>query len=501
MDYNYDPSPRDPRYLPTVRQQNLYASGSNSTGYMSTTSTSPGFYSQTSSGPGQIEATAASPGFYNSVSSGSTNIVNTVDTPGYYQPSSSGSAHMTPSLTSPFYPSTSNGPSHISNTAATAGSYPPSSNGSGQITSPATSPGFYTPSSSGSAYISNSSLGQGFYSGPSSGSAYMATSGPSYPSMPPALPSYNSSPSYSNVASSCYNLPFSGRRDSANLIPEVCELIVEQQPQEALLTTKDKEKMRKPIDAPPILQLTIKHATAQQELNLLQNPYLFASVTLIKPDKDEVVDKSGKALMGTLVSSCQRLKNVNNEDGAWFVFADISVMVLGTYRLGFTLHEFDPAEKATRVLAAAYSAKFDVVAAKDYRGLQESTMLTRTFAEQGCRLRLRKEPRGGSMASKRRSSGSQGPTPNAPILPAGANAPIMPTGDYSPAKRMKHDLGAPLSVSSHPASYQPPHPGAPQTPNRVLWTGAGDLDGFGTMLGNSGLMMGRGMGDAPFNEW
>ncbi len=35
-----------------------------------------------------------------------------------------------------------------------------------------------------------------------------------------------------------------------------------------------------------------------------------------------------------------------------------------------------------------------VVAAKDFRGLAESSHLSRAFSDQGVRLRLRKEPRG-----------------------------------------------------------------------------------------------------------
>lgn len=34
-----------------------------------------------------------------------------------------------------------------------------------------------------------------------------------------------------------------------------------------------------------------------------------------------------------------------------------------------------------------------VVAAKDFHGMEESSILSRTFSDQGVRLRLRKEPR------------------------------------------------------------------------------------------------------------
>ncbi len=39
------------------------------------------------------------------------------------------------------------------------------------------------------------------------------------------------------------------------------------------------------------------------------------------------------------------------------------------------------------------SKPFKVIPMKEFRGLCESTHLSRTFADQGVRLRLRKEPR------------------------------------------------------------------------------------------------------------
>ncbi|KAH9864005.1 hypothetical protein J1614_009938 [Plenodomus biglobosus] len=314
--------------------------------------------------------------------------------------------------------------------------YAPAPSGPGHIPHPAASSGFYQTSSSGPGYTPTPSLDPAFYPSSSNGSAYMAQPIPSYTSAAPIAPSYstslNYSTNYSTITPSVYSVPSSVRRDSVTLGPGTCTLVVRQQPNEALHTPKDKQKMRKPVDSPPMVQLVVAdEADLQQQY--LQNPYLFTTVTLMSPDSDDVVDKTGKALMGTLVSSCQRLKDLANIDGAWFVFADISVMVLGTYRLGFTLHEFEPHTLSIRTLASTYSEKFDVVAAKDYKGLRESTLLTRSFAEQGVRLRLRKESKGGSMA-KRRSSGSQGPVPHTPIRPA---------GQQPPAKRVKQIDGPP----------------------------------------------------------
>lgn len=45
------------------------------------------------------------------------------------------------------------------------------------------------------------------------------------------------------------------------------------------------------------------------------------------------------ALAGTLVSSLHRLKDVDNNDGGFFVFGDLSVKIEGDFRLKFSLFE------------------------------------------------------------------------------------------------------------------------------------------------------------------
>ncbi|OAL52304.1 hypothetical protein IQ07DRAFT_468869, partial [Pyrenochaeta sp. DS3sAY3a] len=115
---------------------------------------------------------------------------------------------------------------------------------------------------------------------------------------------------------------------------------------------------------------------------------------LYKPDKDEPYDVStDKSLAGTLVSSLHRLKDVSNKDGGFFVFGDISIKVQGTFRLCFSLYEFQQDTFTVQHLGHAISDKFKVLPAKDFKGLEESTYLSRAFSDQGVRLRLRKEPR------------------------------------------------------------------------------------------------------------
>jgi hypothetical protein len=98
------------------------------------------------------------------------------------------------------------------------------------------------------------------------------------------------------------------------------------------------------------------------------------------------------ALSGTVVSSLHRLKDLDNKEGAFFVFGDVSIKVEGTYQLQFDLYEMQETEQCVHI-CTTISQPFPVVSSKNFNGMPESTGLTRTFSEQGVRLRLRKEPR------------------------------------------------------------------------------------------------------------
>ena len=97
------------------------------------------------------------------------------------------------------------------------------------------------------------------------------------------------------------------------------------------------------------------------------------------------------ALAGTLVSSLHRLKDSDNTDGAFFVFGDLSVRVEGKFRLQFDLYEMRDTECFH--VKSVQSDPFTVHSTKGFPGMTESTFLTRSFSDQGVRLRLRKEPR------------------------------------------------------------------------------------------------------------
>ncbi|KAI1574821.1 Velvet domain containing protein [Pyrenophora tritici-repentis] len=217
-----------------------------------------------------------------------------------------------------------------------------------------------------------------------------------------------------------------------------CKLLVRQHPKHGLVTVQGKEKSRKPLDPPPMFQLQVNsHEDPGQQY--LQNPYIFGSISLWTSDKKGPVQTSTmKSLTGTLVSSLHRLKDpIKNEEGAYFIFGDISVKIVGKFRLCMTLYEVAPEPmydtgSAVQNLGFILTDPFEVTASKDFKGLEESTHLSRSFSDQGVRLRLRKE-KGGMLSTKRRHDDDE------PVDPS-STAPQMSEFDYPPQKRMRTEL-------------------------------------------------------------
>ena len=136
--------------------------------------------------------------------------------------------------------------------------------------------------------------------------------------------------------------------------------------------------------------------------NFLQNPYLIMSCQLMKAEDEKELQPMTNALLGTIVSSLYSLKDTDNSLGGFFVFGDLSVKCEGQYRLEFTLFELRLAEKECYLLATARSDAFTVYPQKFFPGMAESTFLTRSFSDQGVRLRLRKDSR--SITTRKRNS-------------------------------------------------------------------------------------------------
>ncbi|EJD04827.1 uncharacterized protein FOMMEDRAFT_153953 [Fomitiporia mediterranea MF3/22] len=228
------------------------------------------------------------------------------------------------------------------------------------------------------------------------------------------------------------------------------ELIVRQEPKQARMCGVGTKADRRPIDPPPVVQLRVidkgsrsrrsssPDDRAHYNQSFLQNPYYFMYASLASPDRDEELHllKDGKTrcTTGSVVSSLYHLKDPEADtcpafnggkeedtldsrfllwrlnassswvageltvyergqgrDAGFFVFPDLSVRTEGTYRLKLTLFEVIGAN--VHHCKSIFSAAFYVYTAKKFPGMEESTNLSCALADQGIKIRIRKDVR------------------------------------------------------------------------------------------------------------
>ncbi|PIG89634.1 nuclear division Rft1 protein [Aspergillus arachidicola] len=171
------------------------------------------------------------------------------------------------------------------------------------------------------------------------------------------------------------------------------QLIIRQQPTRARVAGV-KEKDRKPVDPQPIVQFQVIEEGNYLAQHYLQSPYYFMCCSLLDPLNDVPVPvPPSTPLTGTLVSSLHRLKDEDNSEGGFFVFGDLSVKIEGIFRLKFTL--FEMRKGSASHLTSIISDRFTVSRPKGFPGMTEATSLSRLFADQGVKLKLRKKSRAG----------------------------------------------------------------------------------------------------------
>ncbi|KAK9761127.1 hypothetical protein K7432_014193 [Basidiobolus ranarum] len=175
------------------------------------------------------------------------------------------------------------------------------------------------------------------------------------------------------------------------------ELIVRQQPDRAQIgTNKDKIGDRS-VDPPPIVQIKQKEASEQAFSNMLQSPCFFMMAEVIGPtDVQQAIPPH--AFSGTLASSLHKLKDIDNNDGGFFIFPEISVRLEGSFRLRFKLYHIY--QQQSHFITSLCSDLFTVYSSKTFPGIRESTFLSRSFSDQGARIRVKKSGK----ASKRKGS-------------------------------------------------------------------------------------------------
>ncbi|KAF2024579.1 hypothetical protein EK21DRAFT_78401 [Setomelanomma holmii] len=166
---------------------------------------------------------------------------------------------------------------------------------------------------------------------------------------------------------------------------------------------------RRPVDPPPIVELRVFEN--DQEITFAYNANFFLHASLenaraIAPGRAPPATPSFPVLTGTPVAGMAYLDRPT--PAGYFIFPDLSVRHEGKYRLSFALFEnlsevkdldpedpdviFDGNHFVTH-RSEVKSAPFTVFSAKKFPGLSESTALSRMVAEQGCRVRIRRDVR------------------------------------------------------------------------------------------------------------
>jgi Velvet factor len=115
-------------------------------------------------------------------------------------------------------------------------------------------------------------------------------------------------------------------------------------------------------------------------------------------------------LIGSLSASAFKLNDLNENFGIWFVLQDLSVRTEGWFRLKLNFVNVgqpntsgqsaavngqisQTVTKTTApVLASIFSKPFRVFSAKKFPGVIDSTDLSKSFANQGIKIPIRKDP-------------------------------------------------------------------------------------------------------------
>ena len=181
---------------------------------------------------------------------------------------------------------------------------------------------------------------------------------------------------------------------------------------------------RRPVDPPPVVELKIFEGEAKTDVTFSHNANFFLYTTLesartIAPGRGNATPAPYPVLTGMPVAGMAYLDRPS--PAGYFIFPDLSVRHEGKYRLSFNLFEelkeakdadtepalSNPEHPNNKLLRSSpmaphshvhfrlevKSEPFVVYSAKKFPGLAESTALSRVVAEQGCRVRIRRDVR------------------------------------------------------------------------------------------------------------
>lgn len=212
---------------------------------------------------------------------------------------------------------------------------------------------------------------------------------------------------------------------------------------------------RRPVDPPPVVQMRIfegPHRETAKDITFMYNADFFLYASLhhaADAQPGRVSPQNGPpVLTGMPVSSMILLDRP--EEAGYFIFSDLSVRHEGQYYLNFALMEevkedrdkdpdeimsdadeiTGPEQPGGRYFSFRTTVTtdvFDVFSAKRFPGLQESTQLSRTVAEQGCRVRIRRDVRMRRRPAASKNKGGDNGASNSGQADTAQKARVEPT--------------------------------------------------------------------------
>ncbi|TIB11583.1 hypothetical protein E3P89_01936 [Wallemia ichthyophaga] len=223
------------------------------------------------------------------------------------------------------------------------------------------------------------------------------------------------------------------------------DLSMRQQPKHSRMCGVGSKADRRPIDPPPIVQLKVfSHHNSlkmRQDLsfNHLQSPYFFVYCSLASEHSDHELhllsETKTRYTTGNVTSSVYCLRDLDLSEVLVAVFPDVSVRVEGRFRLKFSLFEISNSKTFHR--KSLFSNPFTVFSAKRFPGMDQSTELSQCLANQGLKIRIRRDNRRDRRKSSKRyyeddddvggsnNSGHSAPTTNSPPHSPALNPNIL----------------------------------------------------------------------------
>ncbi|ENH72432.1 hypothetical protein FOC1_g10013087 [Fusarium oxysporum f. sp. cubense race 1] len=269
------------------------------------------------------------------------------------------------------------------------------------------------------------------------------------------------------------SIPAEPKRDVINRIHRVTrenrslwyQMTVLQQPERARACGSGSKANsdRRPVDPPPVVELRIIEGPSVEEgkditFDYNANFFLYASLEHARPLARGRVNTPAAGnppiLTGVPASGMAYLDRPT--EAGYFIFPDLSVRHEGLYILTFSLFETTKEERDYDLEPAdgdlppgvdyrmeIKTEPFSVYSAKKFPGLMESTQLSKTVADQGCRVRIRRDVRMRKRESK----------PGAGNSNSGGNGFERREEDFAPS--LKHEL---YDRRQSTSTYVPPSP-------------------------------------------